>query len=108
MPEYKNPNSFEEAIKPKLPEDVEHKSFLINPAKDGQIYNVTNTSHPEVSQGYMSTRTPNRNKIFHTRQYTYDIDGKKVSIAAEGQSGAYKLSEKPEEIPLEFPSHDRS
>ena len=50
----------------------------------------------------MASRTPTRNKVFHSRQYTYNIDGKIVSIPAEGQSGAYKMFEKAEDVPFSF------
>jgi len=97
-----NPRTITEAMERKAPINYEHKSFYINPTKEGQTYSITNTVHPEVSQGFMASRTPSRNKVFHSRQYTYDIDGKKVSIPAEGQSGAYKMFEKAEDVPFSF------
>jgi len=99
---YDNPTTITEAQQRKAPIDYEHKSFYINPTKEGQTYNITNPVHPEVSQGFMASRTPTRNKVFHSRQYTYNIDGKIVSIPAEGQSGAYKMFEKAEDVPYNF------
>ena len=99
---YDNPTTITEAQQRKAPIDYEHKSFYINPTKEGQTYNITNPVHPEVSQGFMASRTPSRNKVFHSRQYTYNIDGKIVSIPAEGQSGAYKMFEKAEDVPYNF------
>ena len=99
---YDNPTTITEAQQRKAPIDYEHKSFYINPTKEGQTYNITNPVHPEVSQGFMDSRTPTRNKVFHSRQYTYNIDGKIVSIPAEGQSGAYKMFEKAEDVPFSF------
>ena len=99
---YNNPTTITEAQARKAPIDYEHKSFYLNPNKEGQTYNITNTTHPEVSQGLMPNRTASENKIFHSRQYTYNIDGKIVSIPAEGQSGAYKLFEKAEYVPYNF------
>jgi hypothetical protein len=99
---YDNPRTSTQAMERKAPIDYEHKSFYINPTKEGQTYNITNTVHPEVSQGFMASRTPTRNKVFHSRQYTYNIDGKIVSIPAEGQSGAYKMFEKAEDVPFSF------
>lgn len=102
IPKYNNPTTITEAQARKAPIDYEHKSFYINPTKEGQTYSITNTVHPEVSQGFMPNRTPSRNKVFHSRQYTYNIDGKIVSIPAEGQSGAYKMFEKAEDVPYNF------
>jgi len=102
IPKYNNPTTITEAQARKAPIDYEHKSFYINPTKEGQTYNITNTTHPEVSQGFMANRTPSRNKVFHSRQYTYNIDGKIVSIPAEGQSGAYRMFEKAEDVPYNF------
>jgi len=99
---YDNPTTITEAQARKTPIDFEHKSFYINPTKEGQTYNITNTTHPEVSQGFMANRTSSKNKVFHSRQYTYNIDGKIVSIPAEGQSGAYKMFEKAEDVPYNF------
>jgi hypothetical protein len=99
---YDNPTTVTEAQQRKAPIDFEHKSFYINPTKEGQTYNITNTTHPEVSQGFMANRTSSKNKVFHSRQYTYNIDGKIVSIPAEGQSGAYKMFEKAEDVPYNF------
>ncbi len=102
IPRFNNPTTVTEAQQRKAPIDYEHKSFYLNPTKEGQTYNITNTVHPEVSQGFMADRTPSRNKVFHSRQYTYNIDGKIVSIPAEGQSGAYKMFEKAEDVPHNF------
>ena len=103
---YNNPTTITEAQARKAPIDYEHKSFYINPNKEGQTYNITNTTHPEVSQGLMPNRTASENKVFHSRQYTYNIDGKIVSIPAEGQSGAYKMFEKAEDVPYNFSEFD--
>jgi hypothetical protein len=54
----------------------------------------------------MPNRTSSQNKVFHSRQYTYNIDGKIVSIPAEGQSGAYKMFEKAEDVPYNFSEFD--
>jgi len=102
IPKFKDPETITEAEQRLFPIDFEHKSFYINPTKEGQTYNITNTVHPEVSQGELPSRTPSRNKLFHSRQYTYNIDGKIVSIPAEGQSGAYELFEKAEDVPFNF------
>jgi len=102
IPRFDNPRTVSEAQQRKTPIDFEHKSFYINPTKEGQTYNITNTTHPEVSQGFMANRTSSKNKVFHSRQYTYNIDGKIVSIPAEGQSGAYKMFEKAEDVPYNF------
>ena len=102
IPKFNNPTTITEASQRKVPIDYEHKSFYINPTKEGQTYNINNTTHPEVSQGFMASRTPSKNKVFHSRQYTYNIDGKIVSIPAEGQSGAYKMFEKAEDVPFNF------
>jgi len=102
IPKYNNPTTITEAQARKAPIDYEHKSFYINPTKEGQTYNITNPVHPEVSQGLMPSRTASENKVFHSRQYTYNIDGKIVSIPAEGQSGAYKMFEKAEDVPFNF------
>ena len=99
---YDNPTTSAEAMQRNAPIDFEHKSFYINPTKEGQTYNINNTTHPEVSQGELPNRTSGKNKVFHSRQYTYNIDGKIVSIPAEGQSGAYKLFEKAEDVPYNF------
>jgi len=99
---YDNPTTITEAQARKAPIDFEHKSFYINPTKEGQTYNITNPVHPEVSQGELPNRTSGKNKVFHSRQYTYNIDGKIVSIPAEGQSGAYKMFEKAEDVPFSF------
>ena len=106
IPKYNDPTTITEAQTRKAPIDYEHKSFYINPNKEGQTYNINNTTHPEVSQGRMPNRTPSTNKVFHSRQYTYNIDGKKVSIPAEGQSGAYKMFEKAEDVPYNFSEFD--
>lgn len=102
IPRFNNPRTVTEAQQRKAPIDYEHKSFYLNPTKEGQTYNITNTVHPEVSQGFMADRTSSKNKVFHSRQYTYNIDGKIVSIPAEGQSGAYKMFEKAEDVPYNF------
>ena len=99
---YDNPRTITDAMERKAPINYEHKSFYINPTKEGQTYSITNPVHPEVSQGFMDSRTPTRNKVFHSRQYTYDMDGKKVMVVAEGQSGAYKMFEKAEDVPFSF------
>jgi hypothetical protein len=99
---YDNPRTITEAMERKAPINYEHKSFYINPTKEGQTYNINNTTHPEVSQGFMPSRTASENKVFHSRQYTYDMDGKKVMVVAEGQSGAYKMFEKAEDVPFSF------
>jgi len=102
IPKYKNPRDVKEALTRKTPIQFDHKSFTYNPSANEDIYSLDNIVHREVSQGYMVTPPETRNRIFHTRQYTYDIDGQRVMVVAEGQSGAYKLHDKAENVQIDF------
>ena len=100
IPEYQNPRDITEAMARKTPTQFDHKSFVYNPSATEDSFSFDNVVHREVGQGYMDSPPESRNKIFHTRQYTYDMDGKKVMVVAEGQSGVYRMSEKADEVPL--------
>ena len=63
--------------------------------------------HSEVGAGpeYMNIPTGARgdlanqqNRIFTTRSGLYEIDGKKVYITGEGQSGAYRMNERAKDV----------
>jgi hypothetical protein len=101
IPKYKNPRDPKEAMSRKAPIQFDHKSFVYNPSATDESFNFENLVHREVSQGYMVSPPETRNKIFHTRQYTYDMDGQRVMVVAEGQSGAYRMSDKADEIELD-------
>ena len=63
--------------------------------------------HKEVGAGpeYLNIPTSARvglaneqNRIFTTRSGLYELDGKKVYITGEGQSGAYRMNERPKDV----------
>jgi hypothetical protein len=72
--------------------------------------------HKEVGAGPEYEQMPIRskeglaneqNRIFTTRSGLYELDGKKVYITGEGQSGAYRMDERPKDVEYIFTANNK-
>ena len=93
-----------EALQTVNPTKYTERSFSVHSPKQGKLFD--DPGHTEVGQGselrnaYRLDQIPQElggditnsaNRIFTTRSGLYDIDGQKVFIPAEGQSGIYRM-----------------
>ena len=93
-----------EALQTVNPTKYTERSFSVHSPKQGKLFD--DPGHTEVGQGselrnaYRLDQIPEEiggditntaNRIFTSRSGMYDIDGKKVFIPAEGQSGIYRM-----------------
>jgi len=92
------PSTAREALQVIHPAKYTERSFSVHSPKHGKLFE--DPGHTEVSGGALPTRslshlteefTNSANRIFTTRSGLYDIDGQKVFIPAEGQSGIYRM-----------------
>tara|TARA_R110000824_G_scaffold251319_2_gene439997 strand:- start:109 stop:1755 length:1647 start_codon:yes stop_codon:yes gene_type:complete len=106
IPKHTYPTHLAEASKTIAPTKYIESNFSIHSPKLGKMWE--DPGHKEVGTGALSDDVGSpyfgirntENRIFTARTGIYDIEGEKVLIPAESQSGIYGLAEKTDELNL--------
>ena len=101
IPAVDNPSNAIEAAERTFPVKYTERSFSVNPPSGETLFRAP--GHSDVgAEMFTASQSKNSdeflnipNRVFTSRSAMYEIDGQKVFIPAEGQSGAYRMADKP-------------
>ena len=101
IPAVDNPRDAIEASRRTFPVKYTERSFSVNPPSGETLFR--DPGHSDVgAEMFTASQSKNTdeflnipNRVFTSRSAMYEIDGQKVFLPAEGQSGVYRMAEKP-------------